>query len=150
MTEAPLCLPLLAAITEQDYPQLAFWAVGCIGALAIFVDRVTATIERYRAKPPVHEVYATKADHSALSAKVEALSTQPYATRDELVKVHARIDGLMSDMSDAVKTATESMTADIGTAKKEVHEVMQSLQAIHRSIGQLEGSITSAKPRRVS
>jgi len=49
-----------------------------------------------------------------------------------------------------VKTATESMTADIGTAKKEVHEVMQSLQAIHRSIGQLEGSITNAKPRRVS
>lgn len=140
----------LAAISDADYPQLAFWALGCIGALAIFIDRVTATIERYRAKPPVHEVYATKADHSALSARVEALSAQPFATREELVKVHARIDGLMSEMSEAVKEATDSMSNDLQGVKKEVHEVMQSLQAIHRSIGQLEGQITNAKPRRAA
>lgn len=145
-----LATAFLAAITDADSPQLAFWALGCIGALAIFVDRVTATIERYRAKPPVHEVYATKADHSALSAKVEALATQPFATREELVKVHARIDGLMSEMSDAVRSATEDMKAEIGAAKGEVHEVMQSLQAIHRSIGQLEGTLANAKPRRAA
>ena len=137
--------PLLAAITETDCPQLAFWALGCVGALAIFIDRVTATIERYRAKPPVHEVYATKADHQALASKVESLSGQPFATREELVKVHSRIDGLMSEMSEAVRAATEDMTGEIGAVKKEVHEVMQSLQAIHRSIGQLEGSMTKRR-----
>lgn len=145
MIDLPPALPLLAAITEADYPALAFWALGSLSALVVAIDRATAIWFRVKEKPPAHEVYATRADHSALSAKVEAMAARPFATRDELSEVHQRIDDLMGSMTKAVKSAADEMSKDVEAVKREVHEVMQSLQAIHRSIGQLEGSLTKRR-----
>jgi uncharacterized coiled-coil DUF342 family protein len=113
----------------------------------VAIDRATAIWFRVKEKPPAHEVYVSKTDHAALSAKVEALSSKPFATREEVTEAHERIDELMGTLTKAVKSATDEMSKDVEGVKKEVHEVMLSLQAIHRSIGQLEGSAKTSRPR---
>lgn len=139
-----LCPPVLA-LSETDYPTFVLWILGGIVAAIYAVNAATEIIERYRVKPPANEVFASKKELLSLQEKLDGIAQGKWATRDELREAHGRIDTLTTGMDALVERVTEALKQDMAEHRKETRDLTKSLEAIHRSIGQLEGKIAGRK-----
>lgn len=119
----PLSSPFLAAGGLSDTPEalyLLYAGLAMMGLLFVvkLIDGITSIIDRFRSKP---------------AADVK------FATKEELVAVHARVDGISKEVTQAVEDLREAIQTEMREQKRETNELHIHLTAIHRSLGQLEG-----------
>lgn len=56
--------------------------LGCAAFVVLAMERVWAMVDRFRPKPPLHEVYATKADLAALVTRLDQIDSERKAYGD--------------------------------------------------------------------
>lgn len=114
-------LPLsLLALVDTDFASIGMWLLGICVTVVIVVERVLRIIEFFKTKPAAHETYASKAELADVKREHEVLKT---------------------GFETMVERITEALKADLTEHKKETRELSKSLEAIQRSIGQIEGQL---------
>lgn len=115
-------LACLLALTEADQSTLAWWVIGALVATGPSVYYWLKVIEHLKGRRHDFSHYATKAELADLKAARDA------QIRDTFEKLQADLHEVKTDM--------DRLSA---TADAQSQHISEQLQAIHRSLGRLEG-----------
>lgn len=143
----------MLALIAQSPPINSEWiwigaVVAVLMALATAINHITATVERFKSKPPVHELYATKNELTQFDIRIRdeiqaadnRSEKRAKANCDLIYSQTAQIERVLSDKISDNKT---NHTEQFGFLRGELHAMRGTMQSlsneISRAVGRLEG-----------
>ena len=105
------------------------WLMVAVAALAATINQILKLTDRFKANPPTHTVFATKADHGELKERVNLVETRV----DENFKLLDQKRSVsIGNLHEALKQQTEMLNGRIDEVPGRVIRLLNETKQLHK------------------
>jgi hypothetical protein len=106
-------IPILAQFANTTASELGLWVI-CLTCFLVILNQGAGFIDRFRSRPPAHELYATKHEVREVSARVDAICAKIEDNYNKIMEKSAESRSRMHKEIGDIATSVHRIEGKLG------------------------------------